>query len=247
MTAITSTDAEWNIGAATTLTRLDDTLGDEYPELREMLLVFGSRQIRNRATLGGNLVTASPIGDSAPVLLALEARLLLASAAGERTLPLEEFFVRYRKTALQPGEILKSILLPRIPPDVRSIRRFYKVSKRREMDISTVAGAFAVRVTESGTIVRARLAYGGVAAMPMRARETEHALIGKRWQSATCEEILPALRAEFSPISDVRGSADYRREMITSLLRKFFADADEAAPPKKIGRWLPAAGERAGA
>ena len=140
-------ETEWTIGAATTLTRLDDTIGDEYPELRDMLLVFGSRQIRNRATLGGNLVTASPIGDSAPVLLALDARVVLASAAGERTLPIDEFFVSYRKTALQPGEILKSILLPRIPPDVRSIRRFYKVSKRREMDISTVAGAFAVRLT----------------------------------------------------------------------------------------------------
>ncbi len=118
LTAITSTETEWTIGAATTLTRLDDTLGAEYPELREMLLVFGSRQIRNRATLGGNLVTASPIGDSAPVLLALDARVVIASASGERILPIDEFFVSYRKTALQPGEILKSILLPRIPSDV---------------------------------------------------------------------------------------------------------------------------------
>ena len=104
LTSISSTETEWTIGAATTLTRLDDTLGAEYPELREMLLVFGSRQIRNRATLGGNLVTASPIGDSAPVLLALDAPVVIASAAGERVLPMDEFFVSYRKTALQAGK-----------------------------------------------------------------------------------------------------------------------------------------------
>ena len=160
---------EWAIGAAATLTRIDDALGDEYPDLREMLLVFGSRQIRNRATMGGNLVTASPIGDSAPVLLALEAKVVLVSAQGERTLPLDDFFVSYRKTAMEPGEILKTILIPRIAAETRSVRRFYKVSKRREMDISTVAGCFAVSIGESGTIVRARLAFGGVAATPVRA------------------------------------------------------------------------------
>ena len=134
-----------------------------------MLSVFGSRQIRNRATLGGNLVTASPIGDSAPVLLALEASVVLASAAGERVLPLDEFFVAYRKTALQPGEVLKSIIIPRPAPGVQTHRKFYKVSKRREMDISTVAACFAVALDDSGTITKARLAYGGVAALPVRA------------------------------------------------------------------------------
>ncbi len=103
LTRIDSTPNEWTIGAAATLTRIDEALGDEYPELREMLLVFGSRQIRNRATMGGNLVTASPIGDSAPVLLALEAKVVLASAQGERTLPLDDFFVSYRKTAHGAG------------------------------------------------------------------------------------------------------------------------------------------------
>jgi len=238
LTAITSTDAEWTIGAATTLTRLDEALGSEYPEMREMLLVFGSRQIRNRATLGGNLVTASPIGDCAPVLLALDARVVIEAATGERVLPLEEFFVSYRKTALQPDEILKSVRVPRIR-DVRSVRKFYKVSKRREMDISTVAAAFSLRVTESGTIVHARVAYGGVAAMPLRARETEHALIGKRWRSETCDEVLPVLEKEFTPISDVRGSETYRAELIKTLLRKCFADEEIGPTTKPIGRWLP--------
>ncbi|MEO5720947.1 MAG: xanthine dehydrogenase molybdopterin binding subunit [Chthoniobacterales bacterium] len=239
LSAMEASDTEWTIGAAVTLTRLDESLGAEYPELREMLLVFGSRQIRNRATLGGNLVTASPIGDSAPVLLALEARVVLASAAGERTLSLDEFFVSYRKTALQAGEILKSILLPKIAEPAASRRRFYKVSKRREMDISTVAGAFAVRLTEGGTIVHARLAFGGVAAMPVRARATEEALLGKRWRPETFDEVESALRQEFAPISDVRGSEIYRRELIASLLRKFLADDVEAVASQKIGRWLP--------
>src|SRR5437763_14575766 len=178
---IDSSDTEWQIGAATTLTKLDDLLGSEFPEIREMLSVFGSRQIRNRATLGGNLVTASPIGDSAPVLLALDASVVIASAAGERVLPLDEFFVAYRKTALQSGEILKSIIIPRPQSGSQTRRRFYKVSKRREMDISTVAACFAVTLAENGTITKARLAYGGVAALPVRAKKAEDALVGKQW------------------------------------------------------------------
>ena len=221
LSAMTCSPNEWLIGAATTLTKLDEKIGDEYPELRDMLLVFGSRQIRNRATLGGNLVTASPIGDSAPVLLALDAKVVLASSAGERTLPIDEFFVSYRKTALQPGEILKTVIIPRFSPNESWRRKFYKVSKRREMDISTVAGCFAVRFGDDDrTIAHARLAFGGVAAMPVRARETERALIGKTFEAAA--DVLPVLEREFTPISDVRGSATYRQQLISSLLAKIF-------------------------
>ena len=234
-----STETEWRIGAATTLTKLDDLLGGEFPEVREMLSVFGSRQIRNRATIGGNLVTASPIGDSAPVLLALDAKVVLASAAGERVLPLDEFFVAYRKTALQPGEILKSIIIPRADAGGRTHRKFYKASKRREMDISTVAACFVVTVGEDGIISKARLGYGGVAAMPVRARATENALIGKRWSVATAEEVLPVLEKEFTPISDVRGSAAYRQQLIKTLLRKFFAGEEMRVADRKIARYLP--------
>ena len=229
LTEIHSTPNEWTIDAAVTLTRIDEMLGEEYPELREMLLVFGSRQIRNRATMGGNLVTASPIGDSAPVLLALEAELILASSTGERRIPLDEFFVAYRQTALQPGEILKSIIVPRATPATRSIRKFYKVSKRREMDISTVAACFAVSLGDDGMIARARLAYGGVAAMPARARKAEAALIGQPWQPETAEAVLSLLESEFVPISDVRGSANYRQQLIKSLLQKFFTEEPRRA------------------
>ena len=113
LTQIDKTEKEWRVGGAATLTAIQDQLGPEFPALAEMLYLFGSRQIRNRATMGGNLVTASPIGDSAPVLLALDASVVLASAVRERTLPVADFFVGYRKTALEAGEVLKTIVVPR--------------------------------------------------------------------------------------------------------------------------------------
>ncbi|MEP6698900.1 MAG: xanthine dehydrogenase molybdopterin binding subunit [Verrucomicrobiota bacterium] len=235
---ISSTDTEWSIGAATTLTKLDDLLGAEFPVLREMLSVFGSRQIRNRATLGGNLVTASPIGDSAPVLLALNAKVVLASSASERTIPLDDFFISYRKTALQSDEILKSIVIPRPDARFQTRRNFFKVSKRREMDISTVAACFAVEFDGDGKISHARLAYGGVAAIPIRALKTELALVGKNWSAITAEEVAPILEREFTPISDVRGSAGYRQQLISNLLRKFFAKEQPVLAARKISRYL---------
>ena len=229
---------EWHIGAAVTLTRINEMLGEEYPEIADMLYLFGSRQIRNRATMGGNLVTASPIGDSAPILLALNGRVNLASAKGERILAIDEFFVAYRKTALRPGEILKTIVIPRIVDPATWRRKFYKVSKRREMDISTVAGCFAIQLDKSGAISSARLAFGGVAAMPARAKKTEGALLGKKWNEATLREVLPILERELSPISDVRGSATYRQRLIVDLLRKFFHDGDARMPDRPIARSL---------
>ena len=241
LTEISCNGTEWRIGAATNLTRLNETLGDEYPEIADMLYLFGSRQIRNRATLGGNLVTASPIGDSAPVLLALGGSVVLASANDERTLPVDEFFIEYRKTALSPGEILKCVIVPRFENGAITRRKFYKVSKRREMDISTVAACFVIQFDDSGTISKARLAFGGVAAMPSRARETERVLIGKKWDETALGQALPRLESEFRPISDVRGSATYRQRLIVDLLRKFFYDNTIRAPERPIARSL---GER---
>ncbi len=226
LTKLASSGEEWTIGAAVPLTRVDEAVGAEFPVIADMLHLFGSRQIRNRATMGGNLVTASPIGDSAPVLLALNARLVLASANGERVLPIDEFFISYRKTALAPGEILKSIVLPRAKKGAAVRRNFYKVSKRREMDISTVAGCFSLELDDAGIVSHVRLAFGGVAAMPARARQTEAALLGQKWDETTLRKILPVLEQEFTPISDVRGSALFRNRLITDLLWKFFHDDD---------------------
>jgi xanthine dehydrogenase molybdopterin binding subunit/xanthine dehydrogenase small subunit len=219
MRTVTATRQEWRIGGAATLTAIEEAMAGEIPALGDMLRVFGSRQIRNRATMGGNLVTASPIGDSAPLLLALDARVVLASPAGERTLAIGEFFTAYRKTALKQGEVLKSIVVSRTPPQ-RSA--WFKVSRRREMDISTVAGCFIIDLVEPNLVRRARLAYGGVAATPVRALQTEAALLGKPWTEQTIREVLPILSAEFTPISDVRGSAEYRRGLVATLFEKFF-------------------------
>jgi xanthine dehydrogenase molybdopterin binding subunit/xanthine dehydrogenase small subunit len=233
---IKSTETEWHIGAAATLTQIEEKMAGEFPALGDMLRVFGSRLIRNRATMGGNLVTASPIGDSAPVLLALDAKVALGSANGERILPIDQFFVAYRKTALQPGEILKTIIVPRgiSKPGLTRKCTWFKVSKRREMDISTVAACFTVDLDKQNVVRHARLAYGGVAAMPSRAKKTESALLGKVWSEETIEIVLPILRTEFKPISDVRGSAEYRSGLITSLLNKFFHSAGDEVTSLKL-------------
>jgi xanthine dehydrogenase large subunit len=248
LNGIKSTETEWHIGAAATLTQIEEKIADEFPAFGGMLRVFGSRLIRNRATMGGNLVTASPIGDSAPVLLALDAKVVIVAQASslcvsedqknkltgkmpvplrERTLPMADFFVAYRKTALQPGEILKTIIVPRgiSRPGLARKCSWFKVSRRREMDISTVAACFTVDLDKQNVVRHTRLAYGGVAAMPSRAKKTESALLGKVWSKETIEYVLPILRTEFTPISDVRGSADYRSGLITSLLEKFYFDS----------------------
>jgi xanthine dehydrogenase large subunit len=241
--AIQRLAGEWWIGAAATLTDIWDRLGSTFPALAEMFRWFGSRQIRNRATLGGNLVTASPIGDAAPVLLSLDAEIVIASLAGERRMPLRDFFVGYRKTALRQGEILKEIVLPQIDFDSMSGGRafpraadpsrqsppkqwcqFYKVSRRREMDISTVAGCFRIEINSDNRVGLARLAYGGVAPMPVRARKAEEALLGQPWDEKTLKLILPVISSGFEPISDVRGSAEYRRLLTGELFQKFFEE-----------------------
>ncbi|MDQ6630820.1 MAG: xanthine dehydrogenase small subunit, partial [Verrucomicrobiota bacterium] len=229
-------NSKWTIGAAATLTEIDDVVGEEIPALRKMLRVFGSRQIRNRATMGGNIVTASPIGDSAPVLLALDAKIVLVSRDGERIIPIEQFFISYRKTALRDGEILKAILIPHtnFPDGITQKSEWFKVSKRREMDISTVAACFNIELDSQNSVRRARLAFGGVAAMPSRAVKTEQALLGKFWNAETISAALPILEKEFSPISDVRGDAQYRKNLVTSLLEKFFHGETQEVFAQKI-------------
>ncbi|HEY4988679.1 MAG TPA: molybdopterin cofactor-binding domain-containing protein, partial [Opitutaceae bacterium] len=222
LTRITKTDSHWRIGGSATLTAVEDALAAEYPSLAKMIKVFAARQIRNRATLGGNLATASPIGDSAPVLLSLEAELVLASSRGQRTVSLADFFVGYRKTLLAPGELILEVLLPRPSSPAGGARRseFFKVSKRRELDISIVAAAFSLDIDSGGVVRRARISYGGVAATPVRARKAEAALEG-RTIAAAADEVSGILASEFKPIDDARGGAEFRRGLIVSLWEKF--------------------------
>ncbi len=231
---IDAKEDSWRIGAAVKLTEIEDALGEEFPVLGAMLRAFGSRQIRNRATMAGNIVTASPIGDSAPLLLALDASLTLASAKGERTVLIADFFTGYRKTVLQAGEILKTIIIPRIGFDSALFRhsRWYKVSRRREMDISTVAGCFVVDIDSDDVVRHVRMAFGGVAVSPKRALKAEAALLDQPWSQETMARMLPVLGAEFEPITDVRGTKEYRLGLVTSLLEKFFTEfnSDEEIP-----------------
>ena len=214
------------IGAAVPLATVEQRVHEKLPMFAELFPLFASRLIRNRATLGGNLVTASPIGDGPPALLALDAEVEIAGPGGERTVPLADFFTGYRKTALAPGEVLVAVRIPRPFADVM---RFYKISKRVLDDISTVAAAFTLRLDDGGKIREARLAYGGVAATPVRALDAERALVGEPWTHATVKKAQGVLAKSFSPISDHRGSAGYRDAMLLRLLEKFHFDTQRGA------------------
>jgi xanthine dehydrogenase small subunit len=202
------------IGAGLTLTEIGERWQSAPQVFRGWLKLFASPLIRNRATLGGNLATASPIGDAAPLLLALDAELRLASQTGERIVPLAEFFHAFRETELKRGELIRSI---RIPKPLPEHIRFYKVAKRGLDDISTVAAGISVR--QDGVV---RIGLGGVAAVPLRAREAEQALEGGDEDSR--ERAKDVLRRTLRPIGDHRGSAKYRLAMAQSLLDKFWLE-----------------------
>jgi len=227
---IRSTGSGWSIGAAVTLSDLESWSDEALPVLARMLRFFGSRQIKNRATLGGNLCNASPIGDTPPVLLALDATVIVASRAGERAVPIEEFFVAYRQTALGPGEILARVELSR--PTATARQAAFKVSKRRELDISAVAAALVVDTDEAGVITRARVAFGGMAATPCRAPSVEALLVGKSFSSATFEAASDGVATDFSPIDDHRASAWYRGSVARNLVAAFYEETREVAVPK---------------
>jgi xanthine dehydrogenase small subunit len=212
------TDDAVEIGAALTLSEIDSKWRAAPAAWHEWVPMFASPQIRNRATLGGNFATASPIGDGAPLLLALDAQVRIASLRGERTMPLQSFFLGYRQTALEPGELLVSI---RVPKPFPAHARFYKVAKRRLDDISTVAACFAIDLDSAARVERARFAYGGVAPTPIRAADAEEAVLGMRWNESALHRAQDILARTLKPISDHRGSAAYRLAMAQSLLEKF--------------------------
>ncbi|HEX7940659.1 MAG TPA: FAD binding domain-containing protein [Gemmatimonadaceae bacterium] len=211
------TDGSITIGAALTLTEIGRRWTTAPAFFAEWLELFASPLIRNRATLGGNLATASPVGDSAPLLLALDASVQIAGSGGRRDVPLSTFFRGYRKTALARNEVLVSISIPK--PLAQHVR-FYKVSKRRFDDISTVAAAFALDL-DGERVTRARLAYGGVAATPVRAMAAEEQLTARGWDDTAVRAAMDAVSHTLTPRSDHRGSSGYRLAMASSLVEKF--------------------------
>lgn len=219
------------IGAAVPLTDCCTALGAHYPDFGELLQRFASLQIRNQGTLGGNIGNASPIGDSPPLLIALGARLLLRRGAEQRELALEDYFIDYRITACREGEFIEKIIVPIAQPDL--VFRAYKLSKRLDDDISAVCAAFALRI-ESGTVVHARVAFGGMAAIPKRAAACEQRLIGQPWSSATVEQACAALAEDFTPLSDFRASKAYRLLSAQNLLRKCFIELHTPHIPTRV-------------
>jgi xanthine dehydrogenase small subunit len=207
------------IGAGLTLTEVGELWTNAPAVFREWLPLFASPLLRNRATLGGNLATASPIGDSAPMLLALDAEVRIAGSNADRVIPLSEFFSGYRETSLGRCEILRSV---RIPKPLPSHARFYKVAKRALDDISTVAAGISLDRGSDGRIRLARFAFGGVAAVPMRALAAENVLIGSLGEAGDLKRATEAIASTLKPMSDHRGSAEYRLAMARSLLEKFW-------------------------
>ncbi len=219
----------WSFGATVALSDLEHFAESRLPMMARMLRFFGSRQIKNRATLGGNICNASPIGDTPPVLLALDATVIAHGRRGERRIPIDDFFVAYRETALEPGEIVSRVEVLR--PAAGAKQAAYKVSKRRELDISAVCAAVVVEVNAGDEITAARVAFGGMAATPSRAREVEAALVGQPFTSATFEAASLAVERDFSPIDDHRGSAWYRATVARNLVAAFYLETrDDDAP-----------------
>jgi xanthine dehydrogenase small subunit len=214
------------IGAALPLTEIGRRWAGAPEAFRQWFPLFASPPIRNRATLGGNLATASPIGDGAPLLAALDAVLHLAGADGRRSVPIASFFTGYRRTGLRAGELLTAIEIPKPLP---TFTRFYKVAKRRMDDISTVAAGMSMDWDGAGRITRARFAFGGVASTPLRMLEAEEAILGERWGQPAIERVQAILDRTLRPLSDHRGSAEYRRAVAGSLVEKFWWERREEA------------------
>lgn len=217
------------IGAAVSFSDCKDLLCNTWPQLKELIERLGSLQIRNQGTLGGNVGNASPIGDMPPVLLALQASLVLRCGDVSRVIPIEEFYVSYKVTALQPGEFIERIEIPK--PARGDWLQAYKVSKRLEDDISAVCGAFNLRIID-GKVAAAVIAFGGMAEIPKRAGQCELALVGQTWQQLTIDAAMTALELDFQPIDDFRASADYRLQVARNLLQRVFLA--HAMPPSQL-------------
>ncbi|MFC0399295.1 xanthine dehydrogenase small subunit [Paraburkholderia rhizosphaerae] len=215
------------IGAAASLETAYAALAVDYPELAELWTRFASLPIRNAGTLGGNVANGSPIGDSMPALLALNAQVVLRRESAIRTLPLDAFYTGYQKTALDEREFVAAIRVPRPDPHLRF--RTYKVSKRYDQDISAVCGAFALRIVD-GAIADARIAFGGMAATPQCAQQAQAALTGAAWDETAARRAMDALATDYQPLTDMRASSAYRLKVARNLLWRFYLETRDEAP-----------------
>ncbi len=219
LTGIQDQGDAWRIGAMATITEVMDLVKDVYPSLHTMLARYGSPQVRNAATIGGNIANGSPIGDGPPALIAAGATLHLRQGDARRDLALEDFFIEYGQQDRAPGEFVEAITLPKTARNLRC----YKLSKRFDQDISAVCGCLSVDVA-NGIVTQARVAFGGMAGTPKRAPLAEAALMGQPWIAETVAQAAQAMAGDFTPLSDMRASADYRMATAQNMLTRFFAD-----------------------
>ena len=210
------------IGAAVPLSDAFGALVKDRPQLHAFAARFAGLSVRNSGTLGGNVANGSPIGDSMPLLIALGAHVVLMSNRGHREFPLEQLYTSYRKNVMAADEVLAWIKVPKAVP-LENLR-IYKISKRYDDDISAICLAINLRIAD-GTVTRASIGAGGVAATPVRAVKTEAALLGQPWTLATVQQAMATLRAEFSPISDMRATSAYRVQVLSNLLQRYWLES----------------------
>ena len=208
-----------HVGAGVTITALREAVAERLPSFGELLRRYASQQVRNAATIGGNIANGSPIGDGPPALIALGATLHLRRGDAMRSMPLEDFFLDYRKQDRRPGEFVAGLSFPESAPGLRC----YKISKRFDQDISAVCGCFNVTV-EGGVVTSARIAFGGMAGIPRRALAAEAALTGQPWTLATAKAAAEAMAGDFTPLSDMRATAAYRLTTAQNLMIRYFHD-----------------------
>jgi len=219
---IESSGSDITISAVVSLSDAFDALSVNYPQLTELFRRFASMPVRNAGTLVGNVANGSPIGDSMPVLIALQSELILRKGISERIVPLDQFYLGYQQKDLQPGEFIQAI---RVPLNLQKYHvASYKVSRRYDQDISAVCAAMVMGLDEDGIVSHVRVAFGGMAATPVRAMNTEKALLGEVWNDECLQQARLRLQQDFSPLTDVRASSQYRLKIAQNLLTRFFKE-----------------------
>ncbi len=226
LSGITDAPEGLTLGANVTYTAARAAMVKRFPQLAELWDRIAGEQVRNVGTVGANIANGSPIGDTPPPLIALGAAVTLRKGGERRTLALEDFFIAYGKQDRQPGEFVESVFVPARAEGAHFA--CYKISKRRDEDISSLCGAFRVELAADGTVAKAVIAYGGMAATPKRAKAVEAALIGKPWSAASVEAAVLEYPADYQPLTDMRASAEYRMLVAQNLLRRFFLETTGA-------------------
>ncbi|HIP23261.1 MAG TPA: xanthine dehydrogenase small subunit, partial [Rhodobacteraceae bacterium] len=233
ITALQSIEHEiggMRIGAGVLLARMRGAMAGKYPQFAEMLRRFGSVQVRNSATIGGNIANGSPIADTPPALIALEASVTLRKGSARREILLEDFYLSYGVQDRAEGEFVESVFIP----EQEDTLGVYKISKRFDQDISALCGAFNIVVSE-GVVTKARIAFGGMAATPKRASAVEAALMGQPWSEATIATAQAAFAEDYTPMSDQRGSAEYRLILAQNLLKRFYLEQSGTTRVRVVG------------